>query len=63
VICWNCNHNSNDHEPNVTPHKATHFCFRCINDGISNQPFDYAWHDLETNLDYIERLAKEKNLI
>ena len=70
MICWVCGHSKIKHVKNALPEKRPlrNFCNDCANE-VTRKPMeetynvDPCWHNFETNLDYIERLAKERNLI
>lgn len=75
MICWTCKHPVSKHELSVPECQeyGNHYCFECSSeaakkrDGSINWDIEDSrkmiWHDLKTNLDYVEDLAKERNLI
>jgi hypothetical protein len=62
-----CGHSRMRHLRNETNRPSKHFCDTCANMYLNRLPpetnADYLWHNFEDNLDYIERLAKEKGLV
>lgn len=57
-----CGHTKEQHQPNITDtHVSTDFCIFCY--PVTNNA-QACWHDFKLdNLQYIEDMAKEKNLI
>lgn len=62
MICWKCKHPIDEHWKSIFSMReyGAYYCSHCATKYIGDTG---CWHDIETNLDYIERIAKEKNLI
>lgn len=67
MICNICGHSRTEHLKNETDRPGKHFCDVCADIYLrtSDRPEspENLWHDFEDNLDYIEKLAKQKGLV
>jgi hypothetical protein len=60
MICWKCGHLAMEHAELLYPENNVSGCRECYRSRANGSMF--CKHEFETNLDYIERLAKEKKL-
>jgi hypothetical protein len=61
LICWKCGHLKEDHTYNKPTNSVPFYCWGCLK-SPQHKP-ETTIHEFEDNLSYIERLAKEKELI